>query len=214
LTQGTAAGIVRRVVRRVLGSSRFFIAIAVVGSFLAAATALVFGGVTTVAVAVTAFAHRDFTEAGAKHLAVQLVTMIDLFLLGTVLYIVAIGLYELFIDHDVPMPRWLRIATIDDLKERLLSVVTVLLAVTFLGSAVTWQGADILQLGLAVGVVLAAVALLLRVLTLAHAAHPAADPVPGPDGPALPDADAAGGGARGPAPSRNARPRAGPPTHG
>jgi uncharacterized membrane protein YqhA len=208
-------------VRRILASSRFFIALAVVGSFVASATALVYGGITTVVVTVDAFRQRDFTETGAKHLAVQLVTMIDLFLLGTVLYIVAIGLYELFIDPGIPMPRWLRIATIDDLKERLLSVVTVLLAVTFLGSAVSWQGTDILALGLAVSAVLAAVALLLRVLTLAHAAQAAhAAHAPEPEGNtatasgATGAAGALGGDARGPAPapSRDSRPRAGPPT--
>jgi uncharacterized membrane protein YqhA len=112
------------------------------------------------------------------------VTMIDLFLLGTVLYIVAIGLYELFVDPGLPMPGWLRITTLDDLKERLLGVVGVLLAVTFLGSAVTWDGsADIL--GLAVGAVLGVVSLTIALLARTHAAaaihHPAATaPAPSP----------------------------------
>ena len=97
--------------------------------------------------------------------------MIDLFLLGTVLYIVAIGLYELFVDPGLPMPAWLRITTLDDLKERLLGVVGVLLAVTFLGSAVTWDGsANILALGLAVGVVLGVISLTIALLARAHAA--------------------------------------------
>ena len=116
-------------------------------------------------------------------------TIIDLFLLGTVLYIVAVGLYELFVDPGLPMPPWLRIATLDDLKERLLGVVVVLLAVTFLGSAVTWDGsANILALGLAVGAVVGAVTLSMATLARAHG-----PPVPAPPAaPPHPPAPAAG----------------------
>ncbi len=38
------------------------------------------------------------------------------------LYIIAIGLYELFIDSRIPVPPWLRIDDIDDLKHKLVSV--------------------------------------------------------------------------------------------
>jgi uncharacterized membrane protein YqhA len=179
------------VLRRILASSRYFIVVAVVGSFVASAAALVYGGLATVRVVLDAFGSGDFSEKGAKLLSVGLVTMIDLFLLGTVLYIVAIGLYELFVDPGLPMPLWLRITTLDDLKERLLGVVGVLLAVTFLGSAVTWDGsADILALGLAVGAVLGVVSLTIALLARTHAAagthHPAATapaPSPSPDDP-------------------------------
>src|SRR5262245_51181237 len=131
---------VTRVVPRILASSRYFIVVAVVGSFVASAAALVYGGLSTLRVVLQAYGAGVFDEKGAKLLAVELVTIIDLFLLGTVLYIVAVGLYELFVDPGLPMPGWLRISTLDDLKERLLGVVVVLLAVTFLGSAVTWDG--------------------------------------------------------------------------
>ena len=166
-----------RVVRRLLASSRYFIVVAVVGSFVASAAALVYGGLSTVRVVLQAYGAGVFDEKGAKLLAVELVTIIDLFLLGTVLYIVAVGLYELFVDPGLPMPGWLRITTLDDLKERLLGVVVVLLAVTFLGSAVTWDGnPNILPFGLAIGVVLGVVSLTIAILARAHAvpAAPAA----------------------------------------
>ena len=155
------------IVRRLLGSTRHFILVAVVGSFIASAAALVYGGVATVAIAVRTFAQPDFSGTGAKLLAVDLLTMTDLFLLGTVLYIVSVGLYELFVDDRLPMPGWLRITTLDDLTERLLGLVTVLLAVTFVGSAVTWAGGtDIVALGVAiasvVGVVTITIAMMVR----------------------------------------------------
>jgi uncharacterized membrane protein YqhA len=163
------------IVRRILASSRYFIVVAVVGSFAASAAALVYGGLATAAVIAQTFGGGDlFQKGGVKLLSVELVTIIDLFLLGTVLYIVSVGLYELFVDPGLPMPPWLRITTLDDLKERLLGVVAVLLAVTFLGSAVTWDGtSSILAFGLAVGLVLGVVSLTIALLARAHAAHPA-----------------------------------------
>jgi uncharacterized membrane protein YqhA len=159
-----------RLVRRLLATSRFFIIVAVVGSFIASAAALVYGGLATVAIVIRTFGQGDFSQTGAKLLSVDLVTMIDLFLLGTVLYIFAVGLYELFIDSGLPMPGWLRITTLDDLKERLLGVVAVLLAVTFLGSAVTWDGStSILALGVAIALVLGVVSLTIALMARAHA---------------------------------------------
>jgi uncharacterized membrane protein YqhA len=81
------------------------------------------------------------------------------------MYIIAVGLYELFIDSSLPMPGWLRINTLDDLEERLLSVVVVLLAVTFLGSAVTWDGSNgILALGAAIALVIGVIAATIAIL--------------------------------------------------
>jgi uncharacterized membrane protein YqhA len=174
------------IVRRILASSRYFIVVAVVGSFAASAAALVYGGLATAAVIVQTFGGGDLFQKGAvKVLQVELVTIIDLFLLGTVLYIVSVGLYELFVDPGLPMPPWLRITTLDDLKERLLGVVGVLLAVTFLGNAVTWDGTwNILALGLAVGLVLGVVSLTIALLARAHATH--APPAPAARPPSRP----------------------------
>lgn len=159
-----------RFARRMLGSSRYFIVVAVIGSFIASASAMVYGGLATALIVLRTFGAGDFSQTGAKLLAVDLVTMIDLFLLGTVMYIFAVGLYELFIDASLPMPAWLRIATLDDLKERLLGVVAVLLAVTFLGSAVTWDGStDILALGVAIALVMGVVSMTIAIMARSQA---------------------------------------------
>jgi uncharacterized membrane protein YqhA len=155
-------------VRGLLASSRYFILVAVVGSFVASAAALLYGGFATVLIVIRTFGSLDFSTTGAKLLSVDLITMIDLLLIGTVLYIFAVGLHELFIDPGLPMPRWLKITTLEDLKERLLGVVAVLLAVTFTGNAVTWSGTtDILALGIAIGLVLGVVSLTIAVMAQA-----------------------------------------------
>ena len=148
--------------RRILANSRYLIIIAVLATFLAAVALLVYGGLTVFRVIYEMFASSQFTTTEAKHFSVEFIEIIDLFLLGTVLYIVSLGLYELFIDEKLVTPHWLVITDLDDLKGKLLGVIIVLLAVTFLGNGVTWDGSQsILWLGLATGLVLLALGYLL-----------------------------------------------------
>ena len=149
--------------RRFLVNSRYLVMIAVVGSLIGSIAVLIYGGLTVVTLTVDAFRSGAFTADGARHTAIHAIEMIDLFLLGTVLLIVALGLYELFIDEGLPTPSWLVIASLDDLKDKLLRVVVVMLGVTFLGHVVTWDGSRrILELGISIGAVLAALSLLVR----------------------------------------------------
>lgn len=144
---------------RLLAQSRYVVIIAVIGSLLASATVTVFAGVHMVRIALAILRADSYVDDGAKRVAVGATEVIDLFLLGTVLYVIALGLYQLFIDRDVYLPPWLEIHTLDNLKERLLSTVIVILAVSFLGFAVTWDGSmNILALGGATGLVLASLA--------------------------------------------------------
>ncbi len=156
--------------RRILASSRYLVLIAVIGSFLTAVTALIYGGLATLNLIIGTFSHLAFTNEEIKHFSIADIEIIDLFLLGTVLYITSLGLYELFIDEHLPTPHWLEIHTLDDLKEKLIGVVVVLLAVTFLAEVVSWDGSNsILSLGVSVGLVLLALALLLRGFGQRHA---------------------------------------------
>lgn len=149
--------------RRVLAGSRYLVLIAVIGSFLASLLILIYGGLTVIGIGIDVVTHAIFTTDEAKHLAVECIEVIDIFLLGTVLYIVALGLYELFIDASLPTPSWLVITTLDDLKAKLTGVIVVLLAVTFLASVVEWNGnTNILALGIAIGVVLFALGFILN----------------------------------------------------
>ena len=81
----------------------------------------------------------------------------DLFLLGTVMLIMALSLYELFFDSDLKLPARLEIHTFEDLKSNLITVVIVVMAVTFLGQIVSWNGeADLFGFGVVVALVIAA----------------------------------------------------------
>lgn len=158
-----------QVVRRILASSRYFIILAVLGAFLASVVVLVFGALLTVDIALDALLESRVNEEAAKHISLRTIEVIDLFLLGTVLYIISLGLYSLFIDPHLTMPGWLHIATLDDLKERLLGVVSVLLGVTFLGNVLEWENSrDILYLGAAIAVVVLALSVFTVTSTYVH----------------------------------------------
>jgi uncharacterized membrane protein YqhA len=145
------------VLRNILAGSRYLIIIAVLGSLVGSIIVLGYGAITVVGVLITIFFNRNhFTTEEAKIVAASSVELIDLFLLSTILYIVSLGLYRLFIDSNLPLPDWLIITDLNDLKERILGVIIVLLAISFLGYVVEWHFGDysIVALGLAVGLVL------------------------------------------------------------
>lgn len=140
-----------------LGSSRFMIILAVVGSLLAAVTLLIYGLLETLQLIWMTIESGEVSRKGAKALSLEFIEIVDLFLLGTVFYIIALGLYELFISTDVSVPGWLTIKTLDDLKNKLIAVVIVVIGVLFLGQVVGWDGEkDLLGYGVACALVIAA----------------------------------------------------------
>jgi len=142
--------------RRILVGSRFFIRIAVVGSLIASLITMFFGGIAVIASTLEVIQAGDLRAKGAKILAVDALQVVDIFLVGTVLYIMALGLYELFVDPGLAVPGWLKIGTLDDLKEKLVAVVVVMLGVTFLAYVVDLKtGWSILDVGIATAAVLA-----------------------------------------------------------
>lgn len=142
---------------KALAASRFLIVVPVLGALVAATTLLIYGGIEAVLLVLSTIAEGEVTRKGAKALALEFIEIVDLFLLGTVFYIVALGLYELFIDQDIELPAWLEIRTLDDLKNKLVSVVIVVLGVLFLGQVVSWDGEqDLLRPGAGIALVVAA----------------------------------------------------------
>lgn len=151
--------------RNVFAASRFVIGLAVLGSFVGSAILLVIATITLFRIAWNEIVNFDPETLGGRHidrLAVELIEITDVILLGTVLYIVALGLYQLFIDQNLPLPRWLKVNDLTDLKRDLIGVVVVLLGVSFLGEVVNWEGdRNLLPLGAAIALVIAALGFIL-----------------------------------------------------
>lgn len=148
-----------------LNASRYLVLAAVLGAIAGAAALLIYGLVDTFVVIVRTIASGDVSTTGAKKLMLYFIEVFDLFLLGTVLLILALGLYELFIDADMKTPSRLQIHTFDDLKVNLVTVVIAVMAVTFLGQLMSWDGrSDLLGIGVAVAAVIAALSLFLWIV--------------------------------------------------
>jgi uncharacterized membrane protein YqhA len=143
--------------QRILSGSRYLIIIAVVGAFVAASALLVYGGAKTALLVAGTVAAIRVGSKESEMLTLTAIKTVDVFLLATVLYIIALGLYELFVDDRLPLPGWLKIHELDDLKENLVSVVIVVLVVLFLEQVVAWDGGrDLLGFGAAIALVIAA----------------------------------------------------------
>jgi uncharacterized membrane protein YqhA len=139
--------------RQILSGSRILILIAVICSLMISLKLLLYGATQTF-VTVSHALTLGHSSKEAKTVILAFIEIIDLFLLATVFYITALGLYALFIDDRLKVPAWLEIHTLDDLKGKLASVVVVILSVIFLGQAVKWEGGtDILPFGLSVALV-------------------------------------------------------------
>jgi uncharacterized membrane protein YqhA len=140
------------------GTSRFGIALAIVGVTIASLAMFLFSMAVLVKAIYHAFVESSYDLSAAQHLAVELIEMTDMFLLGMVLYVVAIGMYQLFIDDQLPVPGWMQVHSLNQLKTQIINVVVVLLVVTFLGDAIIWEdGVEILYFGGAVATVVIAV---------------------------------------------------------
>jgi len=98
---------------------------------------------------------------------------IDLFLIGATLLISAIGFYELFVreiprDKATTMPAWLAMRDLNDLKGRVISMIVLVLSVSFAEEAVDLsEGLQLLEFGGATAAVIIALTVFLR-LTNSH----------------------------------------------
>ena len=88
--------------------------------------------------------------------------ILDLFLLGTILYIVALGLGALFLGAEAALPHWFEVSELRDPKRVLAQSVVVVMLVSSLGDVLDWEkGSDIVYVGGGIAMVIAAVAFML-----------------------------------------------------
>ncbi len=151
--------------RNLFGATRYVIGLAVLGAFIGSVILLSIAALTLVRIAWNEIANFSFERLSGQHidrLGVELIELTDVILLGTVLYIIALGLYQLFIDHTLPLPHWLKVNDLTDLKRDLIGVTVVLLGVSFLGEVVNWEGdSNVLPLGAGIALVIAALGFVL-----------------------------------------------------
>jgi len=149
----------------VLTYSRFLIVVPILGLVLAASAFFVLGGpglirllIDLIAASVAGLFHgsQGHTERGV--VIFEVVEYVHLFLVGTVLYITAVGLYQLFI-HEVQFPHWLKIDSTEELETNLIGVTVVVLAVNFMGAVFLGGQEPLLEYGAGIALPIAALGL-------------------------------------------------------
>ncbi len=105
-----------------------------------------------------------FKSSENKDVAYEAMHVVDLFLLGFTILIASLGLYELFI-HPIPsLPEWLRVYDLDQLKDMLVKVTILVMAISFMGKTVKWNGEDnFLFFGIGIAAVIIALSYFLGV---------------------------------------------------
>ncbi|TDN70162.1 YqhA family protein [Paraburkholderia sp. BL10I2N1] len=143
--------------RRILASSRYIMLVPVIGTFLGSIALILYEATVLSSNAIDTVRNGAVSTKSAKIFAVGIVEAVDVFLIAIAVYIISIGLYSLFIDDKLPLPKWLEVNNLEDLKGNLVSVVIAVLSVLFLREAVAWDGTrDIAAFGGTLALVVAA----------------------------------------------------------
>ena len=134
----------------VMGATRYMAIVPCIALLAAAVALMIATLVDTVHVTIEAVNG----EVELADMMVEYIEFADFFLLAIVLYIMSIGLYSLFIDDTIPMPKWLEIHNLEDLKEKLIGVIVVVMGVYFLGKLIHGTDAQsLLYMGLGIAAV-------------------------------------------------------------
>jgi uncharacterized membrane protein YqhA len=148
---------------RFLAGTRYLVLLPILGLALASGAFFVVGGyglIRLIVVTLLEALHIIAAEAHAEEVpvVVEIIEFVHTFLIGTVLYITAVGLYQLFIE-EVKFYGWLKIDSTEELEINLIGVTVVVLAVNFLAVAFTGDPAILLQYGAGIALPIAALAL-------------------------------------------------------
>ena len=155
--------------RKTLEVSRFLLVLPVVGSLLLATGVVIMGlGVIFVQGWETIKA-AEFSLKAAKTLSVTVIQTIDLFLVGALGYITAVGLYKLFIStQEEQLLKRIKIENLVDLENKIVGVVVAALAVAFLGDATGESSAStetVFHSGIGIALVIGALCLFTKFST-------------------------------------------------
>jgi uncharacterized membrane protein YqhA len=144
-------------IRGIVSSSKWLFSLAVIGTALIAVFLFIVGFIIVIYTIINSLVNPALDIHFLKELLASFIEIIDVFLVATVFYIIALGFYELFI-AKAPLPGWLKICDLDDLKGKLLGLVIIALSVLVLGEALTWDGTSaILAFGVATAAGIAAI---------------------------------------------------------
>jgi len=149
---------------RLLTGTRYLIIFPIVGLAIAASLFFILGGYGLIkllfelVLTVFGFTSEKLSEMNRGLFIFEVIEYVHTFLVGTVLYITAVGLYQLFI-QEIKFPRWLKIDSTEELETNLIGVTVVVLAVNFMGAVFVGNTENLLQYGAGIALPIAALGL-------------------------------------------------------
>jgi len=110
----------------------------------------------------------DFSSSDADVIS-DAMKLLDLILLSFSIFIASIGIFELFVHPIQNLPEWLKVSNFDDLKSMLVKVIIVVMGISFMGRAVTWDGqVNLLNYGIATASIILALSYFLTTKNKSH----------------------------------------------
>ena len=144
---------------RFLSACRFLLVLPVIGCVLLTLGVVLMGMGRIFTAGYQLVLAGDFSAKAAKTMSLAVIEIIDLFLIGTVAYIAAMGLYKLFIGKpDIRLPMRLKIETLKDLEDKIIGIIVAALAVAFLGHAAVDEAGALLNYGGGIALVIISLA--------------------------------------------------------
>jgi uncharacterized membrane protein YqhA len=138
-----------RALKTILEKSRYLAIMGVISLLIAALAAFIWGTLKTVNTILLVIQSAG-RNAG---ITIELIEIVDSFLIATAILIFAVSLYELFIG-DLDLPDWMIAHNLYELKAKLSSMIVLVMAVKFLGKLLAAKDAEVLlQTGIATALV-------------------------------------------------------------
>lgn len=144
---------------KIVATTRYVMVFAVLSIFLGSTILLIFGVLEMLKAVLAVFQQQIHGD----ELKIILIRSVDTILVATVLYVIAIGLYQLFINSSLKLPSWLHTSSVGDLERRLAGLVVTILGVFFLTAVYEGStGIDILGIGLSIAAIIFSISYFLR----------------------------------------------------
>src|SRR3712207_1702507 len=123
---------------RAIGRSRFVVIVAVIAVMLVAISFFLLGALQAVIAVWNAWSGVMRGDFGGSDLTIEFLEIVSVMLKAVVFYIIGVGLYSLFI-APLNLTISLGVETLNDLENKVVSVVVVILGVTFLEHFIRWE---------------------------------------------------------------------------
>jgi uncharacterized membrane protein YqhA len=149
-------------------NSRYFVILAVLTVLIVSITLFVMGtlhSILTIEHIWVQFSHDKIVSIG---FFIELLEIINTMLKGVIFYIIGVGLYNLFVT-PIELCAQFKVSTLNDLEEKVVSVIIVIFALQFLKQMTLWDAPlEILYFGLATTAVTLSLVAFLRFVLQAH----------------------------------------------